>query len=140
MKTPKPFIERTLPKVLEKLKENEVEAVVISATTPFSHQLAALIARNLEEQEIVTIFLSAMKSICQNIKPPRSLFIRYPFGFPFGAPFDKDTQTTVLKDCVMHLKSIREPGDIIPLKFSWQDTMERAIKLKPDLLASSPAE
>jgi hypothetical protein len=38
-----------------------------------------------------------MKDVAQSVKPPRSVFLKFPFGSPLGKPGDAATQTHVLK-------------------------------------------
>jgi D-proline reductase (dithiol) PrdB len=54
------------------------------------------------------------------VKPPRSVFLRWPFGHPLGEPFNQMQQRTVVLDCLEHLYAIRTPGAIIDLPYVWR--------------------
>ncbi len=133
IRNPKELIEDTIPKIIRQLQKFLVDAVIISAVGPLSHQSGGLMARMIEEAEISTVLVGGLKSVCQNVKPPRTLLARFPFGQFFGAPFDTVTQKEILDECLVHLKSIREPGEIVELGYHWHDSFKNALKAKPNL-------
>jgi hypothetical protein len=54
------------------------------------------------------------------VKPPRTVFLRWPFGHPLGEPFSVAQQQAVLIEAFRNLYSISVPGTIIDLHFRWR--------------------
>jgi D-proline reductase (dithiol) PrdB len=135
IKDPKGLLDNTVPKIIKQLQKFLVDAVVISAVGPLSHQTAGLMAREIEEAGISTIVVGSLKSVLKNVRPPRTVLVRFPFGQVFGAPFDAASQKEILTECLIHIKSIKEPGEIAEFAFRWQDSVKRAMASKPDLMA-----
>lgn len=133
VKDPGPILDESVPKIIKQLNKFMVDVVIVSAVGPWSHQTAALIARELEEAEICTIMISCMRTVSANIKPPRTVLVRFPFGQPFGAPFDRETHKEILAECLVHVKSIREPGEIAELGLRWRDTFAKGLREYPQL-------
>lgn len=46
------------------------------------------------------------------VKPPRTLFLRFPYGSPTGQPNNKEQQIDVLKEALELFKDQQEPGII----------------------------
>ena len=69
---------------------------------------------------MTTIGVSIVREYTEKVKPPRSVFLRWPFGHPFGEPFNKNQQRAVLKEIFKAVESISEPGAIVDLPFRWK--------------------
>ncbi len=54
------------------------------------------------------------------MKPPRTVYLRWPFGHPLGEPFNIAQQRAVLSEALKALFSIKKPGEIIDLPFKWR--------------------
>jgi hypothetical protein len=54
------------------------------------------------------------------VMPPRSLFLRWPFGHPLGEPFRTEQQRAVLEELFRALYKIGTPGEIIDAGFKWR--------------------
>jgi len=74
-----------------------------------------LIQREIEKEGIPTIGVSIVREYSEQVKPPRTIFLRWPFGHPFGAPFNTAQQRVVLAEALRALYTIQEPGTIIDL-------------------------
>ena len=74
----------------------------------------------MEEAGISTIGISIVREYTQDVRPPRSIFLRWPFGHPLGEPFNEAQQHAVLREAFGALYSIREPGGIIDVPFRWR--------------------
>jgi hypothetical protein len=74
-----------------------------------------LIQREIEKKGIATIGVSIVREYSEKVKPPRTIFLRWPFGHPFGAPFNTAQQRVVLAELLRALYTIQEPGTIIDL-------------------------
>ncbi len=61
-----------------------------------------------------------MREYTEKVRPPRSVYLRWPFGHPLGEPFNSPQQSTVLKMTFSALCTARNPGAIIDLNLSWR--------------------
>lgn len=79
-----------------------------------------LIARVLEEAGISTVCIVMRKETAQNVKPPRTLFVRFPMGAPLGPAGDLQTHHEVLRQALEMLETAQEPGTIIDSPLQWK--------------------
>ena len=79
-----------------------------------------LIQRVIETEGIPTVGISILKEVTQKVRPPRSVFLRYPFGHPLGEAFNVAQQRTILLDALSALEAITEPGTIVELGYAWR--------------------
>jgi len=79
-----------------------------------------LIQREIEKQGIPTIAISIVRRFTEEVKAPRSVFLRWPLGHPLGEPGRTDQQMTVLKSAFKALEEISTPGTIIDLPYRWK--------------------
>jgi D-proline reductase (dithiol) PrdB len=82
-------------------------------------QTAGLVARVLEENQIPTVTLNLFKEIAEIVKPPRTLYLRFPYGSPLGQPNNKEQHVDVLKEALELLTKIERPGEIIASKLKY---------------------
>ncbi len=66
----------------------------------------------------------------ERIKPPRALFLKYPYGQPFGQPHDKDQQRVLVEDALRLLETAREPGTITHAPYRWRREDFASIRLE----------
>jgi len=79
-----------------------------------------LIQRQIEKEGIPTIGVSLVRQYSEKVKPPRTIFLKWPFGHPFGEPFQTVQQKVVLAEAFRALHSIHTPGTIIDLPYKWR--------------------
>ena len=79
-----------------------------------------LIQRAVEEAGIPTIGVTLQKAITRRVKPPRALYLRYPFGHPMGEAFAVRQQRAVLLTALEALERITEPGTIVEPGWAWR--------------------
>ena len=79
-----------------------------------------LIQREIEKQGIPTIGISIVREYSEKVKPPRTVFLRWPFGHPLGEPFNIAQQRVVLAEALRAVYAIQEPGTIIDLPYRWR--------------------
>jgi len=79
-----------------------------------------LIQREIERAGIATIGISLVREYTEKVKPPRTVFLRWPFGHPLGEPGDREQQRAVLFEAFRALYQIEQPGTIIDLPFRWR--------------------
>jgi hypothetical protein len=56
-----------------------------------------VLARVIEEHGLATTSISLVREHTEKVKPPRALFVPFPFGHPLGAADDPDLQTRVMR-------------------------------------------
>lgn len=78
-----------------------------------------LIQRVLDEAGVPTISLTLVRSITEKVKPSRALYIRHPFGYPFGDLEDRELQRKILLDCLKAAEDVTEAGTILELPYQW---------------------
>jgi D-proline reductase (dithiol) PrdB len=79
-----------------------------------------LIQRAIEADGIPTVGISILKEVTEKVRPPRTLFLGYPFGHPLGEAFNARQQRTILLDALGALESIAEPGTIVEPGYRWR--------------------
>jgi D-proline reductase (dithiol) PrdB len=79
-----------------------------------------LIQREIEKVGIATIGVSIVREFTEKVQPPRTVFLRWPFGHPLGEPGNVKQQRAVLLEAFRALYSITTPGEIIDLPFRWR--------------------
>ncbi len=79
-----------------------------------------LVQRAIEAEGIPTMGISILKEVTQKVRPPRSVFLRYPFGHPLGDAFNIAQQRTILLDVLNALEGITEPGTIVEPGYQWR--------------------
>ena len=80
-----------------------------------------LIARALEEQGIATVCVVMNRDITQNVKPPRALFVRFPYGAPLGPANDAVTQMGVIREALDLLTGATQPATIAVSDIEWPE-------------------
>ena len=79
-----------------------------------------LIQRAVEYAGIPTIGVTLQREITRRVKPPRALYLRYPFGHPMGEAFAVRQQRAVLLAALEALETITEPGTIVEPGWAWR--------------------
>lgn len=80
-----------------------------------------LVARVVEEAGIPTVLVSTGRDLTALVRPPRSLFVNYPMGNPFGPPGDAVHQRQILDDALDLFDSVTEGGTIVDAPYDWPD-------------------
>jgi hypothetical protein len=79
-----------------------------------------LIQREIESRGIPTISISIVREYTEKVKPPRSIFLKWPLGHPLGEPFHIAQQRAVLQKAFDALTTIQTPGTIIDVPWRWR--------------------
>jgi len=88
-----------------------------------------LIQREIEKVGIATVGISIVREYSEKVKPPRTVFLRWPFGHPLGEPGNRLQQRTIVREALAALYRIKRPGEIIDLPYRWR--RERYTKDQP---------
>jgi hypothetical protein len=79
-----------------------------------------LIQREIERAGIATIGISIVREYTEKVRPPRTVYLRWPFGHPLGEPGNTAQQRAVLLEAFKALTTIDTPGAIVDLPFRWR--------------------
>jgi hypothetical protein len=98
-----------------------------------------LVQRAIEAEGIPTIGISILKEVTEKVRPPRSVFLRYPFGHPLGEAFNVAQQRTILLDALAGLETIAKPGTILEPGYPWRKHhFDRATSTRREGTAHAP--
>lgn len=64
-------------------------------------------AAELERRKIATVAIQLIEEIAVRVRPPRSLLVPFPLGYPLGRPGDPALQRQVI-EAALHM--IEDPG------------------------------
>jgi hypothetical protein len=78
----------------------------------------------VEEAGIPTVLVSTGRDLSAQVKAPRTVFVNFPMGNPFGRPFDKSMQRAILLDALRALESVTEGGELIDLPYEWAEDFD----------------
>jgi hypothetical protein len=59
-------------------------------------QTVSLVQAAIEREGIATVSISLLREVTAIIKPPRSLFVSFPMGYPLGEPDNPELQHKVI--------------------------------------------
>jgi len=79
-----------------------------------------LIQREIEARGIPTIGISLVRAYTEKVRPPRAVFLRWPFGHPLGEPGAVNQQYAVIVKTFDALYSIDKPGTIVDIPWLWR--------------------
>jgi D-proline reductase (dithiol) PrdB len=83
-----------------------------------------LVARVVEEAGIPTVLISTGRDLSAQVKAPRTVFVNFPMGNPFGRPFDTAQQRMILLDTLRALESVEVGGELIDLPYDWGEEFD----------------
>jgi hypothetical protein len=61
------------------------------------NQSVGLIASVIEKAGIPTVCLSLLREVAERVRPPRTLFVPFPIGYPLGAPDHPELQHSIIR-------------------------------------------
>lgn len=79
-----------------------------------------LVQRAIEAAGVPTVGITLQKDITLSVRPPRALYLRYPFGHPMGEAFAVAQQRTILVDALAALETVSTPGQIVEPGYRWK--------------------
>jgi hypothetical protein len=83
-------------------------------------QSGGLIARAIESAGLSTVVVMVEEQRARLIKPPRTLYPRFPYGRPFGEPGNPDQQRVLLEDALDLVATATTPGEVRPVPYRWR--------------------
>ncbi len=97
-----------------------------------------LVSRVVEEAGIPTVYVSTGRDLTLQVLPPRSIFLNFPMGNPFGRPHDTDMQREILVHALNHAVAAKEPGELVDLPYEWGERILTIMELQSGWSASRP--
>ena len=88
-----------------------------------------LVARVVEEAGIPTVLVSTGRDLTAQVRPPRSVFVNFPMGNPFGRPGDWAQQRRILLDALELAESAREGGVLVDLPYVWGEDFASIVEV-----------
>lgn len=79
-----------------------------------------LVQRAVEAAGIPTVGVTLQKEVTRKVKPPRAVYLRYPFGNPMGEAFAVAQQRAILEHALRTLETARVPGTIVEPGYAWK--------------------
>jgi D-proline reductase (dithiol) PrdB len=61
------------------------------------NQTVSLIAAEIERRGIATVCIMLLREVAEKVRPPRSLVVPFPHGFPLGKPDDAEGQKQIVR-------------------------------------------
>lgn len=65
------------------------------------------------------MLLSTGRDLTAQVLPPRSAFVNFPMGNPFGRPQDAETQRAILLATLQLAETAKKGGTLIDLDHGW---------------------
>lgn len=81
-----------------------------------------LVQRVLESKGIPTVSISLVREVTERLRPPRALYLKWPFGHPLGEPGNVLQQRRVLWECFrdLHQRPRDARGEVRDLGLRWK--------------------
>jgi hypothetical protein len=107
------------PLILEMLRADKVDVVVLIPNCPICHQSQSLLARYLEANGISTVVMGAAKDIVEYCGVSRFLFSDFPLGNAAAKPNDSDSQALNFELALRLLESASTPRTTVQSPLIW---------------------
>lgn len=130
--------------LLEALKRDQADAVILVPNCPVCHQSATLAARHLEEDGMPTVVMGCAKDIVETAGAPRFVFSDFPLGNGAGKPHDEASQKETLGLALDLLDQATSPEilnspQVWSHDHSWKEDYSNPEKLSPEELTQKRA-
>jgi glycine/betaine/sarcosine/D-proline reductase family selenoprotein B len=142
----KTTLEQDCPELLERVREDGADAVILVPNCPVCHQSVSLAARHLEAAGIATVVMGCAKDIVEHCGVPRFLFSDFPLGNSAGRPHDPASQASTLELALRVLEAAPAARTTVqsPLRWaedsSWKLDYSNIERLSPEEIARRRAE
>ncbi len=104
------FAERTVVRLVERVKRYEVQAALLIPASRLCHQSVSLAARAIEQAGIPTMTLAVVKDVIINVRPPRAALYEGELGSVAGKPNWPEHQRRVLDESLRLIEPMDQPG------------------------------
>ena len=79
-----------------------------------------LVQREIEKAGIPTVGISIVREYTEKVQPPRTVYVKWPFGHPLGEAGNIRQQRVVILEAFKVLYTATSPGEIVDLPFRWR--------------------
>lgn len=125
-----------VPLLVQRCREDAVDAAVLVPNCPVCHQTLSLAARGLESAGIATVVMGCAKDIVEHAGVPRLLFSDFPLGNAAGKPHEPASQRDTLERALGLLESATGPRTTVTSPQRWAETAAWKLDYSnPDLLS-----
>jgi D-proline reductase (dithiol) PrdB len=104
------FVERSLPRLVERVRRYEVQAALLIPASQLCHQSVALAARAIEQAGVPTMTLAVVKDVVEKARPPRVALYDGQLGSVAGRPNWPEHQRRVLDEALRWIEPMDQPG------------------------------
>jgi hypothetical protein len=138
--------EADIPLIVQRCRDDGVDAAVLVPNCPVCHQTLSLTARALEAAGISTVILGCALDIVEHVGVPRFVFSDFPLGNGAGKPHDAASQEQTLALGLALLQDAVAPRSTVqsPQRWSASDDWKldycNAERATPEELARARAE
>lgn len=84
------------------------------------HRSVGLAQNLIEAAGIATVSISMVPHVTYGVGVPRAVYVRFPYGNPFGEPHQTETQMAILRAALRWLHDATEPNAPVRLAISWR--------------------
>jgi hypothetical protein len=92
----------------------------------------------IESRGIPTVLVSTGRDLTEQVLPPRSVFVNFPMGNPFGKPGDLDMQRRILLDALHLAESATRGGTLVDLPYEWNADFTGSVDRTLGAMAPTP--
>jgi hypothetical protein len=107
------------PLIVQRCREDGVDAAVLVPNCPVCHQTLSLTARALEAAGIATVIMGCAHDVVEHVGVPRLLFSDFPLGNAAGKPHDGASQEATLAMALDLLQAAAGPRTTVQSPQSW---------------------
>jgi D-proline reductase (dithiol) PrdB len=86
-----------------------------------------LVARVIEARGIPTVLVSTGRDLTEQVLPPRSVFVNFPMGNPFGRAGDVAMQRRVLLAALQLAETAARGGTLVDLPYTWDEDFSASV-------------
>ncbi|HQU81481.1 MAG TPA: glycine/sarcosine/betaine reductase selenoprotein B family protein [Pyrinomonadaceae bacterium] len=102
--------EELAPKIVERLKNYEVQAALLVPSSRLCHQTLGIVAREIERQGIPTMLISVDRLATDKIRPPRTAYYTGEIGSTIGKANWKQYQLRILDEALRWIETLDQPA------------------------------
>ena len=102
-------LEVDVPELIQRCREDHVDAALLVPNCPICHQSLSLAARELERAGIATVVMGCARDVVEHCGVPRLLFSDFPLGNGAGKPHDRASQRQTVEMALQLLTQAQQP-------------------------------
>ncbi len=102
-------LEVDVPELIQRCREDDVDAALLVPNCPICHQSLSLAAREMERAGIATVVMGCARDVVEHCGVPRLLFSDFPLGNGAGKPHDRASQRQTVEMALQLLAQAQQP-------------------------------